>query len=52
MTFYRCTNCQYTTNDPGVPECPICYSNLAEESETSEDFLESGSSFFGQSERF
>ena len=42
MTTYRCSQCQFTTNDPGVPECPHCHDFLAEAEVNSEDWLERG----------
>ena len=42
MTTYRCSQCQFATNDPGVPECPHCHNFLTEAEGNSEDWLEEG----------
>jgi rubrerythrin len=45
MTFYRCSHCQYTTTDAGVPECPHCHAFLNETDQANEDWLEKNDSF-------
>jgi hypothetical protein len=40
MTIYRCSQCQFATSDPGVPECPHCHQFLTEVEGNTEDWLE------------